>query len=230
LIVGDVEYDSYAGLAGLPKTKQEADAVAALFRATHPGETVDFLTQRAASEPKVRSLLASRGVVHLATHGLFPEATKVESSSEAFGAMARLDSAIVLAKSSGGAKGAAEPDDQKLTADELGQLDMRGVDLVVLSACSSGIGHISSGQGVVGLVGALDRAGARSVACSLWKVDDSATAALMGSFYRHLWGKTKGVGPASALRSAQVELIRREPRTFSHPRFWAAFVISGDPG
>jgi CHAT domain-containing protein len=233
LIVGDVDYGSLAGYAELPQTRGEAEDVAELFRTAFPSESVSLLMRALANEPSVCSQIASKRIVHMATHGYFNVGARAASSSEAFGALAQLDSGIVLARK------AAKPsidsdDDQRLSADELRRLDLRGVELVVLSACSSGLGHISSGQGVVGLVGALDRAGVGSVVCSLWKVDDSATAALMRSFYGHLWSDKPRIGPAQALRAAQLEMIGGtpgvvKPAPFAHPKYWAAFFVSGTP-
>jgi CHAT domain-containing protein len=121
-----------------------------------------------------------------------------------------------------------------LTAEEVAELDLGAQELIVLSACESGLGHLSAGQGIIGLFGALDRAGTRAVVSALWKVEDRATTLLMESFYRRLWAAGAPIGPAQALRAAQREMIRGnrtaptgEP--FSRPQFWAAFVVGGDP-
>jgi CHAT domain-containing protein len=121
-----------------------------------------------------------------------------------------------------------------LTAEEVGRLDLRGVDLVVLSACQSGLGHLRAGQGDVGLIGALDHAGAVAVVSTLWEVGDAATSALIQSFYRHLWSARGLKGPAWALRASQRDMIQgavvsRDGDSFAHPHDWAAFVVAGDP-
>jgi len=95
-------------------------------------------------------------------------------------------------------------------------------DLVVLSACRSGRGTIESGEGLVGLAGAFLSAGSRSVLVSQWSIIDQSTAVFMGYFYASL---AAGRSVTEALREAKVKLIGSE---FSHPFYWAAFVLIGD--
>lgn len=97
------------------------------------------------------------------------------------------------------------------------------VELVVLSACETGLGKEVKGEGLVGLVRGFMYAGAPAVIASSWKVDDRATAELMTELYRGLFG---GKSPAAALREAQVA-VSRMPR-FRHPYYWAAFELQGD--
>jgi CHAT domain-containing protein len=104
-----------------------------------------------------------------------------------------------------------------LTAEAIVGLDLRRLNLAVLSACETGLGETSGGEGVYGLVRAFHIGGTRNVAASLWKVDDEATAALMVLFYRHLWGK-KPLAPAEALRQAQLALYRNP----QHVKEWSA--------
>ena len=121
---------------------------------------------------------------------------------------------------------AAPPDDGFLTAAEIFELETPA-DLVVLSACETGRGKAWYGEGVVGLTQAFLFAGAPRVLCSLWKVDDEATSALMTKFYA-LWNPTdtaKGLTAAAALKAAQAH-IRAQPR-WSDPRYWAAWVLWG---
>ena len=96
-------------------------------------------------------------------------------------------------------------------------------DLVVLSSCDSGLGKDLSSEGIIGLPRAFLRAGAKSVIVTLWKVEDNATAKFMMNFYSHL---RQGETPASALRAAQAAMSR-DPQ-WSHPYYWAAFVLQGD--
>ena len=144
-------------------------------------------------------------------------------------------------------------DDGILTALEVEGLDLANVELVVLSACETGLGKTAGGEGVLGLQRAFQIAGARNVVASLWKVDDQTTAALMRLFYHTLWFEKKN--PARALREAQLAILRnpdqvetlattrganfekvvqlvdggqRTPaRKTASPRLWAAFVLSG---
>jgi CHAT domain-containing protein len=131
-------------------------------------------------------------------------------------------------------------------------LDLRGTELVVLSACATGRGHVVRGEGVQGLRQAFRLAGARTLVTSLWRVDDAAAAPLMGEFYANLWGKRLPKG--EALRQAQLTLLRHPPAARrrrpaardlnleesrplpeggriggrAHPLVWAGFVLSGD--
>jgi CHAT domain-containing protein/predicted negative regulator of RcsB-dependent stress response len=98
------------------------------------------------------------------------------------------------------------------------------VDLVVLSACHTALGQKLRGEGLIGLTRGFMYAGASGVVASLWKVDDSATAALMKAFYANML--QRGMGPAAALRAAQNE-IRSQPK-WSAPYYWAGFTFQGD--
>ena len=123
----------------------------------------------------------------------------------------------------------ANPDDDGyLTALEVAQLDWDGTELFVISACESGRGDIRAGEGVYGLKRAIAVAGARSSLLSLWKVDDSATAAFMESFYKRL---KAGEGKGEALAKTQKE-FRNHPtkEEWREPYVWAAFQLSGDWG
>ena len=95
--------------------------------------------------------------------------------------------------------------------------------LVVLSACSTGLGKEIKGEGLIGLTRGFMYAGADSVVASLWKVDDDATAALMARFYEGMF--LKGLPPAAALREAQ--LWMRSQERWQAPYFWAGFIIQG---
>jgi CHAT domain-containing protein len=98
------------------------------------------------------------------------------------------------------------------------------VDLVVLSACRTGLGKDVKGEGLIGLTRGFMYAGASSVVASLWKVDDEATAELMKHFYTNML--QKGMRPAEALRSAQ-NTLRQNPQ-WQSPHFWAGFVLQGE--
>jgi CHAT domain-containing protein len=97
-------------------------------------------------------------------------------------------------------------------------------DLVVLSACNTGLGKEVRGEGLVGIVRGFMYAGAARVVASLWKVDDEATAELMKRFYRHML--EDDMPAAAALRAAQVEL--RQHKRWHSPYFWAGFVLQGE--
>jgi CHAT domain-containing protein/tetratricopeptide (TPR) repeat protein len=97
-------------------------------------------------------------------------------------------------------------------------------DLVVLSACETALGKNIRGEGLMGMTRAFMHAGAARVVASLWKVDDAATAELMSQFYEEMF--TNGKRPAAALQIAQREIAKQ--KRWSHPYFWAGFVLQGE--
>ncbi len=214
--------------APLPGTAEEADALVALL-----GQ-VQVLRGTHATEAALKKVTGPR-ILHVATHGFFlpaeaarpVEAAPGASAPAAAGPQAEaaapenplLRSGLVLAGanrlSSGG-------EDGILTALEAAGLDLWGTQMVVLSACETGVGKVTEGDGVHGLRRALVIAGAESLVMSLWQVDDRATRELMAGFYRRL---EQGEGRAEALRQVQLQMLR-SPRT-SHPYYWASFVPTG---
>ena len=172
-----------------------------------------LLTGGAATERAVHDRLAAAPVIHLATHGF------------AYSADARaLDSFIALAPDS-----AAGPDgraDGLLTVGEvLDGAPRLSAELVVLSACQTGLGNLKQAEGTVGLQRAFLARGARSVLVSLWSVSDEATALLMRRFYGHWLQDADRPAKAEALRRAQRDV--RATRGFADPRYWAAFQLVG---
>ena len=113
-------------------------------------------------------------------------------------------------------------EDGILTAKEISDVDLRGLDLVVLSACQTGLGDISQGEGVFGLQRGFKKAGANSILMSLWEVDDKATQILMTKFYKNL---LSGQSKRLALLSAQKHLREIEGGKYDKPRYWAAFIL-----
>jgi CHAT domain-containing protein len=100
----------------------------------------------------------------------------------------------------------SNPDRGLLSAEEVAQLDLRGTDLVVLSACDTGLGKVAGGEGVLGLQRAFQAAGARATVCSLWSVSDAATSVLMEQMYANLWSRK--MSRLEALRQAQITVLR----------------------
>jgi CHAT domain-containing protein/Tfp pilus assembly protein PilF len=269
LVVGDVNFDSNktvvasaddrgvprAGLQNWDKldaTSAEADAVRGSFSRLFKGGSVTDLREEEARKAAVRQALQESRYAHLATHGFFaPAALKSALAAEKPGDTAGLFgregvtgwhplllSGLVLA----GANKEAKPgeEDGILTALEVSEMDLSGLELAVLSACETGLGKQAGGEGLLGLQRAFSVAGCRSVVASLWKVDDRATQTLMAAFYRVWWGK-KVVSRVEALRQAQLSLLRegvrgmvRDPLPAKEkdnrlpPFYWAAFVLSGD--
>ena len=108
-----------------------------------------------------------------------------------------------------------------LTAQEISTLDLRGLDLVVLSACQTGLGDIISGEGVFGLQRGFKKAGAKTIIMSLWNVNDESTMKMMTSFYHHY---LEGMSKEKAFHAAQDELRKNSPAHQERPD-WAAFIL-----
>ncbi len=210
------------------------------------GEAV-VLTAGHATEKRVKIEVAGKRYVHLATHGFFApegiassfdqelEETRNNQGNhdlnrdekEAFaGSLPGLLSGIVL---SGANLPASEnQDDGILTAEEVVWLDLSGCDLVVLSACETGLGTPKGGENLIGLRRALHLAGARSTITSLWRVSDDITQQLMQDFYRRLW--IEGEDKLTALRGAQLQQLKRNRARYRGeglPGSWGAFVLEG---
>ena len=186
-------------LTPLPYTMKEIEAITEILGE----EGADVFHGSDASEDRIKSLDLTRyRIIHFATHGL---------------ASARHPdrSALVLALDP------QESEDGFLQVREIYDLHLNA-DLVVLSACQTGRGSGTFGEGIQGLSRAFLFAGARSLVASMWKVEDEATAVLMGSFYHYL---SQGFSKAESLRKAKISLIESEK---FEPRQWAAFVLFGD--
>jgi len=116
-----------------------------------------------------------------------------------------------------GEKSPENIEDGVLTAREISRMDLRGTDLVVLSACETGLGEVSS-EGVFGLQRSFKQAGVRSLIMSLWEVNDDATKYIMTEFYSNLLsGKDK--------RVAFLEAKRKCKEKYTYPQYWAAFIM-----
>jgi CHAT domain-containing protein len=200
----------------LPQSRREVEEIAALF----PSDRRRTYLDREASEERAKGVGKDERIVHFATHGYVDDRSP-------------FDSALVLSIPEELVEGR---DNGLLQVWEIFESVRLDADLVVLSACETGIGEIRGGEGIIGLTRAFQYAGARSVLASLWRVEDEATAELMQRFYRHLRaGKAKD----EALRAAQLELIRRPlrvpdgrggwtERNAAAPYFWAALQLVGD--
>ncbi len=235
----------------LPGTRLEVQAIASLF----DRKDVRILVGSDASEQLLDDLrahdqLKQFSVIHLAAHGkmddLIPMNSQLLFSQDRLPdptAPLPLDRLVF---------------DGVLTAGEVMNTWKLDADLVTLSACQSGLGRQSGGEGFVGFSQAFFLAGARSLVLSLWEVDDRATALLMMRFYENWLGKRRGLdrpmSRAEALREAKnwlrgltgdqvagelAQIARGEPRAkvgqpleghpFDHPHYWSVFILMGDP-
>jgi CHAT domain-containing protein len=198
----------------LPASRAEIQQIASLFP-----QVTTYLGPEA-TEENAKSLPRTTGIVHFATHATLDERFP-------------LNSAVVLSIPEKFEEG---KDNGLLQAWEIFEQVRIDADLVVLSACETGLGKEMGGEGLIGLTRAFQYAGARSVMASLWKISDRTTAELMVRFYKHL---KDGLPKDEALRAAQIELIRGpiqvknekgdiEEIDASAPYYWAAFQIYGD--
>jgi CHAT domain-containing protein len=260
----------------LPGTRGEVVAIEKIYREDVGREGVTTLQESQASKQAFLAEARKFGYLHLATHGFFipeklplPRAVATRGADqfaellgrpEAAGMYPAILSGLALAGANRtGQLDATDTSDNRddsgiLTAEEIGTQNLDGVQLVVLSACETGLGKSAGGEGVLGLQRAFQSAGARNVVASLWPVDDKATAALMTEFYTMLWKEHKS--PIDALREAQLYIYRHpdeigklagdrtfnlnpnklmpiptdraaQPLKTASPELWAGFVLSG---
>jgi len=221
--------------APLPGTMAEVRAIARVYQQTNPMRSATVLEGTQATKAALLAQASGAGVLHLATHayfagedctlaGLVSEQRNIGTEPPAFlGYNPLLLAGIALTGANERDKG-----DGVLTALEVTALDLRGTELVVLSACDTGLGTAARGQELLGLRWAFAYAGARNLVTSLWTVPDVETATLMTHFYTALW--EKGLSVPAALRSAQLEMLTAaRARGNSAPHTWGAFVASGRP-
>jgi CHAT domain-containing protein/Flp pilus assembly protein TadD len=193
-----------------------------------------MLTQKQADEKALRSFTQPPKMLHIATHGFFlkaEERLKRRLLSAQRGGrqttpppgdnpLLRAGLAFAGINSNAPFLGDIDTDnDGVLTAMEVIGLKLSGTQLVVLSACETGVGEIHAGEGVYGLRRSFQEAGVHSIINSLWPVSDEGTRLLMTEFYNELY---KGLSPRDALRNAQKFMLDSE---WNHPYYWAAFVV-----
>ncbi len=220
-----------SGMAYLDGTQVESTAVANLLRSVD--YNVDALSDAAATEESFKRLSGmGLKILHIGTHGFYQSEADMENAGLKFFTDAKQQtqedrslscSGLLFA----GANSALDPrrnkeiplgaDDGVLTAKEISRLDFRGLDLVVLSACQTGLGEIT-GEGVFGLQRGFKKAGAQTIVMSLWKVSDESTQTLMIEFFKNL---TAGQSKRAAFTAAQKTVRAKYP----NPLHWAAFVM-----
>lgn len=204
--LGDVGLGTREAGSDLPRlafSRREADAIMAV---TESGKGMEALDFQASRETALNKDLGQYRIVHFATHGLLDN-----EHPELSGLV------LSLVDQEGKSR------DGFLDLEDVYNLTLPA-DLVVLSACETGLGKQITGEGLVGLTRGFMYAGASRVVASLWRVDDVATADLMGRFYKAML--LHGMRPAAALRQAQVEI--RTQKRWADPFYWGAFTIQGE--
>ncbi|MFA6571409.1 MAG: CHAT domain-containing protein, partial [Bacteroidota bacterium] len=215
-------------LTKLPGTEKEINDIEKFLKSkkwdvnSYLGDNALKIVVKTANNPRI---------LHIATHGMFLEDVKLENK-ETFGFETKKIIENPLLRSGlffTGADNYLKSDSAKPTGDENGlltayeamNLDLDKTELVVLSACETGLGEVKNGEGVFGLRRAFQQAGAKTVIMSLWTVDDKATQTLMSSFYKN-W--VTGMSKREAFGKAQEE-VRTQ---FPEPYYWGAFVMVGE--
>jgi CHAT domain-containing protein/tetratricopeptide (TPR) repeat protein len=215
----------------LPGTRIEGERIAAQLG-------VEPLLKGAALESAIKTY-PSPHILHIATHGFFLANQKqmrqqgwmdlsTQGKEDLLSQLENplLRSGLVLAGANSWFQGKTLPanaEDGLLTAEDVGGLDLLGTELVVLSACETGLGERHVGEGVFGLRRTFMLAGASRLVMSLWKVSDQQTQELMVDFYQRL---LEGTPCADALREAQLSMKAK----YHNPFYWGAFICQGDPG
>lgn len=222
-------FPDYGGpeLAPLPGSKIELEGIHKMLKAS--AYQVTQFMQLTATEKNLKGVKAPE-LLHIATHGYFLK--DVDVQNDAFGVHIEnatdnplLRSGLMLAGAGKTISGAAQPnlesnDNGILTAYEAMNLDLEGTELMVLSACETGLGDVKNGEGVYGLQRAFLVAGVDALIMSLWKVDDAATQQLMTNFYTN-WLKLRD--KQKAFKQAQLQLMTK----YADPYYWGAFVMIG---
>jgi CHAT domain-containing protein len=195
--------DARAGFTRLAFSRQEAESIVALTSKGTGLKATDFSASRALA---LSRQLSQYRILHFATHGLL-NSERPELSGLVFSLIDQ----------------EGKPQDGFLRLHEIYNLQLNA-DLIVLSACETGLGKEIKGEGLIGLTRGFMYSGAPRVVASLWNVDDLATAELMKLFYQRML--KDGLPAGAALRAAQLELSGQ--KRWASPYFWAGFMLHGE--
>nr|VFJ60188.1 MAG: Tetratricopeptide repeat-containing protein [Candidatus Kentron sp. DK]VFJ61298.1 MAG: Tetratricopeptide repeat-containing protein [Candidatus Kentron sp. DK] len=207
------------GFLALNHTDLEVMAIGQFARAQRWGEADIWLGEEA-NEAKLKKLVRSPRVLHMATHGFFLE-QKTPNTQRPMAL-----SGLALAGANRALEGKLGPDgeDGILYAMEARDLNLQGTELVTLSACNTGKGEVDYSEGVYGLTRAFRIAGARNIMMTLWPVDDALGAEFMKEFYVE-WLARPNQSPAEVLHRTRLVWINSEDERRRDPRYWAPYVL-----
>jgi CHAT domain-containing protein/plasmid replication initiation protein len=221
-------FDRGGKITMLPGTKVEAGNIVTVCSRHNLKPEVKLLEE--ATEEYLKSL-NNPTILHIATHGFFmPSAEASQDGRSLAGEELQtyakdplLNSGLLFANAQQGLSGQiSQGEDGVLTAKEALNLNLDKTELVIMSACETGLGEIRNGEGVYGLQRSFQQAGAKTVVISLWKVSDEATQELMSNFYTNLLSKK--LSKREAFKQAQASLMLKYPE----PYYWGAFVMVGE--
>ena len=218
--------NSVKSIQELPGTKKEIEEIAEMLKRNNWKVTI---FQGTSADEYNFKRVNKTGLLHLATHGYFLPLPDTNKNKMLFGIDVEkpimepmLRSGLLFAGATNtlfsDAFKSIEMENGILTAYEASSLMFDNVDLLVLSACETGLGEIKNGEGVYGLQRAFQIAGVKYLIMSLWKVNDRTTQKLMSSFYSYL---LKGKSISNSLRNAQLELKKQ----YENPYFWGSFIV-----
>ena len=214
----------------LPGTLEEVNQISSIISKTKM--KCDVYTSSKGNEESFKALTGNNfSILHIATHGFYMTESQAERNdffasnpfvqqNDEVGFSPLQRSGLLMAGGNKAWKGEVVPEgveDGILTAAEIASLDLNSCDVVVLSACETGLGEITD-EGVFGLQRAFKNAGVNTIIMSLWEVDDQATALMMQTFYRNL---VRGKSKRESFTAAQAEVRKK----YSDPRYWAAFIM-----
>lgn len=213
----------------LSETGPEVRSIGRFWGERHARETFQPFLGPLASEETFKKMSGGKRVIHLATHGYYLESGCLPEmkGEKAVGENPLLQSGLLLAGANLHGKGASElgGEDGVLTALEVSAMDLHGTELVVLSACETGLGKVEQGEGVYGLRRAFQMAGARTVVSSLWQVPDMESMKFMRSLYSMNSQTYPELMRKVALQRISEARLRGRP---THPFTWGAFVATGE--
>lgn len=214
----------------LPGTREEVETIKDIFE---PGRADLYIGSEALEEVLIN--MKEPGILHMATHGFFLSDVQFNAIQGRKSKDKKIQyinpllrSGLALAGANRALSASGGTSDGILTAEKVLGLRLRRTDLVVLSACETGLGEIKSGEGVYGLRRAFTQAGAKSLVMSMWSVPDEETKELMTAFYRNIQSGSRG---DEALRRAALDQkkIVEERYGAANPFYWGAFVFLGQP-